>query len=221
MTERRRRAERRPRQTPVAVAEQHFHPVSRRADGHARSAFGWLLRAIAWITLVIAPVLLLLMMQIQFLPYHSRFIIWTQRIALLVDLALVWWLWRKSSVGARESAARRASWVWPARGSRLSLVASCCSPGRSRPFPANGRKTAGDWQFSPRSDDVGQPGSRYRSTIAIFNFRRSIPRPDRRGFPFSNTLVLPGLNVYEGLGIDDPKKAKWRDFVFRAAWPRS
>jgi uncharacterized protein YjbI with pentapeptide repeats len=35
-----------------------------------------------------------------------------------------------------------------------------------------------------------------------------------RRFPFSNTLVLPGLNVYEGLGLDDPKKAKWRDFVF-------
>jgi uncharacterized protein YjbI with pentapeptide repeats len=36
-----------------------------------------------------------------------------------------------------------------------------------------------------------------------------------RRLPFSNTLVLPGLNVYEGLGIDDPEKAKWRDFVFR------
>ena len=36
-----------------------------------------------------------------------------------------------------------------------------------------------------------------------------------RRWPFSNTLVLPGLNVYEGLGIDDPTKATWRDFVFR------
>jgi hypothetical protein len=38
----------------------------------------------------------------------------------------------------------------------------------------------------------------------------------RRRLPFSNTLVLTGLNVYEGLGIDDPEKAKWHDFVFRA-----
>jgi hypothetical protein len=38
----------------------------------------------------------------------------------------------------------------------------------------------------------------------------------RRPLPFSSTLVLPGLNVYEGLGIDDPEKAKWHDFVFRA-----
>ena len=29
-------------------------------------------------------------------------------------------------------------------------------------------------------------------------------------------LVLTGFNVLEGLGIDDPKKAEWRDFVFRA-----
>jgi hypothetical protein len=38
----------------------------------------------------------------------------------------------------------------------------------------------------------------------------------RRKSLFSSTLVLPGLNIYEGLGIDDPEKAKWHDFVFRA-----
>ena len=36
--------------------------------------FGLLLRAIAWVTLVAAPLLLLLMMQVQFLPFHSSFI---------------------------------------------------------------------------------------------------------------------------------------------------
>lgn len=66
------------------------------------SAFGWLLRAIAWITLVVAPLLLLLMIQIQFLPYHNDLVTWTQRIALLFDLALVWWLWRKVLSGGRE-----------------------------------------------------------------------------------------------------------------------
>jgi uncharacterized protein YjbI with pentapeptide repeats len=38
----------------------------------------------------------------------------------------------------------------------------------------------------------------------------------RRRSPFSSTLVLPGLNIYEGLKIDDPEKANWRDYVFRA-----
>jgi hypothetical protein len=38
----------------------------------------------------------------------------------------------------------------------------------------------------------------------------------RRRLPLSSTLVLPDLNVYEGLKIDDPDKTKWRDYVFRA-----
>jgi hypothetical protein len=59
------------------------------------TAFGWMLRVIAWITLVIAPVLLLLLMQIQFLPFHSSFITWTHRSVLLTDLGLLSWLWRK------------------------------------------------------------------------------------------------------------------------------
>jgi pentapeptide repeat protein len=42
------------------------------------------------------------------------------------------------------------------------------------------------------------------------------PTTYRRWLPFSSTLVLSGLNVYEGLAIDDPKKAEWREFVFRA-----
>ena len=53
-----------------------------------KGVFGRLLRAIAWVTLVIAPVSLLLLIQIQFLPYHSTRITWWHRIALLADLGL-------------------------------------------------------------------------------------------------------------------------------------
>lgn len=59
---------------------------------------GWL-STFAWATLEIAPVLLLLLvfaplfllllMQIQFLPYHSAFVTWTDRLALVADLTLV------------------------------------------------------------------------------------------------------------------------------------
>jgi len=38
----------------------------------------------------------------------------------------------------------------------------------------------------------------------------------RRWLSFSSTLVLPGLNIYEGLKIDDQEKLKGRDYVFRA-----
>jgi hypothetical protein len=54
---------------------------------------GWLLRLIAWISLVIGPVALLVFFQLQFLPYHNEWIAWWQRIAVVIDLALLWLLW--------------------------------------------------------------------------------------------------------------------------------
>ena len=165
-----------------------------------KSAFGWLLRAIAWITLVVAPVLALLIIQIQFLPYHNGLVAWTQRIALLFDLALVWWLWRKViSGGESQATAPRASSIAVGMGVLFSLLAIAFSCAIAT-FP-------GEWQ-----DDL-LPTWAVTTHNGLFS-----AEPDEfthRRFPFSNTLVLPGLNVYEGLGIDDPEKAKWRDYVFR------
>jgi uncharacterized protein YjbI with pentapeptide repeats len=36
----------------------------------------------------------------------------------------------------------------------------------------------------------------------------------RRKSLFSNTLVLPGFNLYEALKIDDPKKLAWKEHLF-------
>src|SRR6266446_3067424 len=49
---------------------------------------------------VIGPVALLVFFQLQFLPYHEPWITWWQRIAIVVDLALLWTLW--PAVGLRE-----------------------------------------------------------------------------------------------------------------------
>jgi uncharacterized protein YjbI with pentapeptide repeats len=54
---------------------------------------GWLLRAIALTTLVFAPIALLGFFALQFLPYHDAAVTWWQRIAVLIDLALLWTLW--------------------------------------------------------------------------------------------------------------------------------
>jgi hypothetical protein len=56
---------------------------------------GFLFWLIALISLVIGPVALLVFFQLQFLPYHDTRITWWQRIAVLVDLALLWTLWLK------------------------------------------------------------------------------------------------------------------------------
>ena len=71
------------------------------------SWFGLLLRAMGWLTMVVGPVSLLLLLQLQFLPYHDKSITWWHRAALLVDLGFVWWLWRKVLDG-RETEAEPA-----------------------------------------------------------------------------------------------------------------
>jgi uncharacterized protein YjbI with pentapeptide repeats len=171
------------------------------------NAFGWALRAIAWITLVIAPVLLLLMMQIQFLPYHSLFIAWTQRIALLADLVLLWWLWGKILSG-RETEGRDPIAVLAAVEIALLLsFGALLFSWTAVTFP-------GEWQERFLVSSDAPAGWQYLHEW-VFNSTVD-PATRRRWLPFSSTLVLTGLNIYEGLGIDDPKKAEWRDFVFRA-----
>jgi hypothetical protein len=81
-----------------------------------KGVFGCSLRVIAWVTLVIAPVSLLLLIQIQFLPYHSTRITWSHRIWLLADLGLIWLLWRRILSGW----ASRISLAWTVAGAALT-----------------------------------------------------------------------------------------------------
>ena len=77
----------------------------------SRGGFGWLLRLMGWITMAVAPVLLLIFIQVQFLPYHSFWLTWEQRAALLLDILLLWWLWRRVLKGpAPEARLPRMSW---------------------------------------------------------------------------------------------------------------
>ena len=57
------------------------------------------LRAIALITLVIAPVALLLTIQLQFLPYQYWPVTVMHRVALGIDLALLWTFWPSIRLG--------------------------------------------------------------------------------------------------------------------------
>src|SRR5262245_50951041 len=57
------------------------------------SGISW--RLIAWITLVAAPVLILLQGQVTFLPYHREWVVWLQRVAIVIDLAVIWYFWNR------------------------------------------------------------------------------------------------------------------------------
>ena len=54
---------------------------------------GFLLKSVALISLVAGPIALLILFQLQFLAYHSPWITWWQRVAVVLDLVLLWLLW--------------------------------------------------------------------------------------------------------------------------------
>jgi uncharacterized protein YjbI with pentapeptide repeats len=161
-----------------------------------KGPFGLLLQGIAWVTLVVAPVALLLLLQIQFLPFHNIYITWFHRLALALDLALLWWLWRKI-LSAREADGR---WPlsWDASGIAFLLILLVgLFSWMVATFP-------GEWQ----EVSLSEPDHSYHpGTPHDLFFNHS---------PFSNRLLLGGLNIYEGLNIVDPKNAEWRDFLFDA-----
>jgi len=171
--------------------------------------FGWALRAIGWTTLVVGPVLLLLMMQIQFLPYHSLFITWSHRLALLADLILLWWLWRRILSGRDMDGRQRVftDRLWTTLGGALFFGAILFS-GAMATFPGEHHQ-----EFLTKWDTSGL--AIYLHEFA-FGDPDSIKRLGSRKSVFSSTLNLAGLNIYEELKIDDPQRVKWRDYIFRA-----
>jgi len=54
---------------------------------------GFLMRQVAQISLVAGPIALLVLFQLQFLPYRSEWITSWQRVAIVIDLILLWILW--------------------------------------------------------------------------------------------------------------------------------
>jgi uncharacterized protein YjbI with pentapeptide repeats len=54
---------------------------------------GFLLKSVAGVSLVAGPIALLVLFQLQFLPHHDPWITWWQRLAVVVDLVLLWLLW--------------------------------------------------------------------------------------------------------------------------------
>jgi uncharacterized protein YjbI with pentapeptide repeats len=176
-------------------------------------AFRWLLWSIAWVTLLIAPVLLLLLLQIQFLPFHWSALTWIHRILLLADIGFVWWLWSMILSG-REKKGRRARWA----GSFVGLLLTACALIFSTmiaTFPGESHDNQlAAWRLFSTTDPNGHP-TRVSLHDWIFNgpFDQST---GRRRSALSATLILPALNIYDGLKIDDPAKTGWRQYVFVA-----
>ncbi len=199
------------RQLPSNIFVQFLAGPAEQGDRLFRAV----MMAIAWVSLAIGPVLLLLLIQVQFLPFHNSFITWVHRFVLLGDLILLGWLWSKILTGRerRRAAPKRPAWRWAA-----TFIAGLCVVLFSWTvvtFPGEWQEAHWlDLQVFPASDTNGQPVKVSLHDL-VFNSQVD-PFSRRRWLPVSSTLVLTGLNVYEGLKIDDPDKVKGRDFLFSA-----
>jgi uncharacterized protein YjbI with pentapeptide repeats len=54
---------------------------------------GILLSLIAWLSVILGPLAVLVFFELQFLPFHDAFITWLQRLAVVIDVGVLWILW--------------------------------------------------------------------------------------------------------------------------------
>ena len=80
---------------------------------------GFSLRLIGWLTLVGIPIVILLQGHVTFLPYHLEWIVWLQRLFLLIDLAIIWYFWGRVRSGDEPIVARV-----PTRASQIAGLAA-------------------------------------------------------------------------------------------------
>ena len=125
-----------------------------------------------------------------------------------LSLAVLLFSWTVATFPSEWQEEALATW----RFSPLSLASQQASDNQQRMSLADWTADFRDWA-APVGNWLLMEGASLHDSI----FNSEVDGTTRRRrLPFSNTLVLTGLNIYEGLNIDDPEKVKGRDFVFRA-----
>jgi hypothetical protein len=185
---------------------------------------GLILKTIAWISLVIGPVLLLLLIQVQFLPYHLEWVTWVQRFAVLADVILLWFMWPAVLNGRSRLMwrleRRRNGWpgVLSLTGRYIAGLSACLIPiglaFSAATFPGEWLdEHADNKQWIPpigvtawlgARDEQGNPISTSFHDLLFNGEVDDLTR--RRKSLFSNTLVLPGFDALAAAKIDDSKK---------------
>jgi uncharacterized protein YjbI with pentapeptide repeats len=158
----------------------------------ARSGvLGFLMTLIVWISLVIGPLALLIFFLLQFLPYHDEWITWWQRIALVLDLGLLWALW-PASVGRKVTA--RVT-----RGVRWSMVGLVCLSVVSFLMVFAIATFPGEW-LDQQLQNLSIP---VRKALIAGDVDLVAQKPASL---WSNRLVLPGLDVIDHSKLDTEAK---------------
>jgi uncharacterized protein YjbI with pentapeptide repeats len=178
--------------------------------------FGSMLKLIALTTLVVLPILLLLLLQIQFLPFHDVTITWAQRTALFLDIVVLWLLPPPILADLSvETFGRVRFFSQERRG--FGLFRAFVMSIAALSFSIVVATIPDEWQETglARLDRSRWRIAHVARDAHDLLFAGKVdPTTRRRKSLFSNTLVVPGFNIYEELKIDDPKKIAWKKHLF-------
>lgn len=170
---------------------------------------GGVLRGIVWITVVLAPVMLLVLMQLQFLPYHDWRVTTVHRAVIVADLILLWLFWPTIMDNVRGAGlANRLIYGSGAVLTGLVIIFAvhvATFPGESldrnvvamTPWPL-------DWELQEVDSDEGENSTTSRQLVWIGRpiyqllFLGDVDEVSSgRTSLWSNTLVLPDQDFIE------------------------
>jgi uncharacterized protein YjbI with pentapeptide repeats len=190
------------RQLPINIFVQFLGGPREVREG----IVGFLLKLVAWISLIAGPILLLVLFQLKFLPYHNEWITWCQRIAVLLDLVLLWLLWPPIACGTTSLTwgnlrrSRVVAWL-PVSLLPLLLVFTIAT------FPGEWleQKLYGD--ASPVSrDDEPKKADWWRSPHKLLVAGEVDYVTRKPQSLWSNRLVLPNFDIGDRLKFDPEGK---------------
>jgi uncharacterized protein YjbI with pentapeptide repeats len=158
---------------------------------------GWLLTAVAWVSLIFGPVALLAFFQLQFLAYHSPSITWWQRVAVALDILMLWLLWPRVQFRDGNRPRRRTAWIGPGVSGLATLVllvllfGIATFPGEwldKELKPAGEFSRRGDWIYLHLVGGAVDDTSRKPASL------------------WSNVLVLPNFDAIDHTKFDKEEK---------------
>ena len=165
---------------------------------------GLILKAIAWSSLVVGPVLLLLLIQVQFLPYHLEWVTWVQRLAVFADVFLLWLLWPAVLDGQSKIAWPQ---VWRHRVFTVVSLVPIWLAFITATFPGELiDEWIGPWEIIPQNRVTAWLGQDGWTSIHNVLFHGKVDQTTlRRKSHFSDTLVIVDFDAMEAAKIDQKK----------------
>ena len=168
--------------------------------------FGSMLKFIALTTLVVLPILVLLLLQIQFLPFHDVTLTWAQRDALILDVVLLWLLRPPILANLDVESPQRAMFI----SRRLRAFAAVTSIATIW-FSFMLATIPNEWRSGPLSYVAAiEPKAANKLVFGVADPKTALIT----GSWPANTLRLQDFDIYEALKVDDPKKLDWKDHTF-------